>query len=392
MLLKALQEMFMNTISIVGSHCVGCRSCEQVCPKKCISIHENEEGFLYPEIAADKCVNCGQCLTHCPAQTVKMHTPMAAYGLKNKNTERIMQSASGGASDLIAQYIVSNHGVVFGCAYTSELEVRHIAVDNSAELHRIQSSKYVQSDTGDCYAQAKEALKAGRTVLFTGTPCQIAGLFAFLGRDYEKLFTLDLICHGVPSPEFLRKYFAYKKRKLGENLLKYNFRSKAHRGWGTQYLIETKTKTKTNLLSLDKYGKHFMSGDCYRECCYQCKFAGTNRVSDITVGDFWGIQKCDPEFFSEKGVSSVIVNTPKGQFLMENISQYADIISCSMDDVLIRQGNLVSPTKRPDARDTFYNNIKEDDFIDRLKVGFCLKDRLKAVLPRKLTALLKRFV
>ena len=384
----------MNTISVVRSQCVGCRSCEQVCPKKCISICENKEGFLYPEIASDACVNCGLCLKHCPTKAVKLQPPQANYGLKNKNTEQIMQSASGGASDLFAQYIISNHGVVFGCAYTSGSEVKHIAVDNAEDLYRIRSSKYVQSDLGDSYSQAERALRSGRIVLFTGTPCQIAGLYAFLGKDYENLFTVDLICHGVPSPKLLKRYFEYKERKLGEKIVKYNFRSKAKRGWGTQYLFEIKTKTQnqTGLLSLDKYGKHFMAGDCYRECCYQCRFATTNRVSDITVGDFWGIQKCAPEFFSEKGVSSLLVNTSKGRSLVDSISQHADMISCSLEDVLIRQGNLVSPTRRPSARDTFYNNVNDDDFIDRLKVGLCLKDRVKAVLPRKVVAQLKRFI
>lgn len=382
----------MNNISRIGLKCVGCRSCEQVCPKKCVNIKENAEGFLYPEITANKCIECGLCIGHCPAEKVKLHTPLKTYGLKNKNKDRIMDSASGGASDLIAQYIVSNGGIVFGCAYTSELEVKHIIIDKSKELHRIQSSKYVQSDTGNCYTKAKEYLKSGKTVLFTGTPCQIAGLYSFLGKDYENLYTLDLICHGVPSPGFLKKYFEYTEKKLKEKIIKYNFRSKAKRGWGKHYLIETKTKTKSGNFSLDKYGKHFDAGDCYRECCYKCGFASTNRVSDITVGDFWGIQKSNAEFFSENGVSSLIVNTAKGQFLVESISQSADIVSCSLDDVLIKQGNLISPTRRPPARDLFYRNIQEDDFIDDLKVGLCLKERVKAMLPKEVVAQLKKFM
>lgn len=385
----------MNNIECIGLKCVGCRSCEQICPKNCIEFKENQEGFLYPNINNDICVQCGLCLKHCPMneKNNQCNSPLKTYALKNKDQNRIMQSASGGASDIIAQYIISIGGIVFGCAYTDNLKVKHILVDKFQDLYKIQSSKYVQSNIGNCYLQVKELLDNNKIVLFTGTPCQIAGLYSFLGyKEYENLYTIDLICHGVPSPKFLDKYFDYMSKELSEPILEYNFRSKDNRGWGTQYLIKTKTKTKTKtkILSLDKYGKHFMSGDCYRESCYQCKYANTNRVSDITIGDFWGIQKCYPEFFSEKGVSSIIVNTQKGENLIKKLSLNVDIMECTLDDVLIKQGNLIKPTLRNASRDTFYKNIQDDNFIDNIKVGLCLKDRIKSIIPKKIVNKLKQ--
>lgn len=385
----------MNSISIIGLKCVGCRSCEQICPKNCIEIKENEEGFLYPNINNDTCVHCGLCLKHCPIndKNNQCNSPLKTYALKNKDINRIMQSASGGASDVIAQYIVSIGGSVFGCAYTDNLKVEHILIDKLEDLYKIQSSKYVQSNIKDCYFQAKKLLDNNKIVLFTGTPCQIAGLYSFLGyKQYDNLYSIDLICHGVPSPKFLNKYFEYMRKKMGEPILEYNFRSKDNRGWGTQYLIKTKTKTKTKtkILSLDKYGKHFMLGDCYRESCYQCKYATTNRVGDITIGDFWGIQKCNPRFFSENGVSSVIVNTKKGEWLINHV-QNVDIIECTLNDVLIKQGNLVKPTLRTVSRDTFYNHLNENNFIENLKVGLSIKNRLKSIIPKKIIRFFKQF-
>ncbi len=376
----------------IGNECVGCRSCEQACPVNCISFGENEEGFIYPVVDNNKCVNCGVCLKKCPsAVESKYNVPLETYGLKNKNQDRIMNSASGGASDVMAQYIIDNGGVVFGCAYTENLKVKHIEVTEKEDLEKLQSSKYVQSDTLNCYSKVKEELETGKKVLFTGTPCQIDGLYSFLGnnRQHENLCTIDIICHGVPSPLLLEKYFSYMERKLKQPILKYNFRSKEKHGWGTQYLLKTNTKTKTKMLSLDKYGKSFLHGDCYRECCYMCKYSCTNRVSDITIGDFWGVQKCHPEFFSSKGVSSVIVNTEKGQNLIRNIADKVELISCTIDEVKIKQGNLISPTRRPEERESFYKNFGDDNFFDKLKVGICFKERIKSIIPSFIVQKLK---
>ena len=373
----------MANISRIQDRCYGCRSCEQICPKSCIQMKPTKEGFLYPTVDGKSCIQCGVCLKTCPASKSGIHRnqPQQVYAFKNKNTEEIMHSASGGAADVATSVVLKQNGVVYGAAYDPGFAVKHIEVVDESGKRQLQSSKYVQSDINDCYLKAREALNHGRKVLFTGTPCQIAGLYSFLGGDVSNLFTLDLICHGVPSPKFFEKYVEYQQRKLKENIIYYNFRSKDKRGWGTQYLIKTKTKTKTKILALDRYGKHFMNGDCYRECCYQCPFANIERTGDITVGDFWGIAKSHPKFNSPKGVSSVFVNTLKGQQLFECMRAYANIEKATLEEGMVKQGNLVHASIRPSQRDTFYEQIDQPCFIDKLHVGLQARARLKTILP-----------
>ena len=382
----------MKNISDVKNNCVGCRSCEQVCPKNAIVIKEREDGFLYPYVDQDKCINCSLCVKHCPTQLPKNSSvvPLKVFAFRNKNDAQIMQSASGGVGALAAQEIIKEGGIAYGVSYDKSFGVKHIRVDCLSDLPQIQSSKYVQSDTGDTYSQVQKDLQSGKMVLYTGTPCQIAGLYSFLGKEYEKLYTIDLICHGVPSPKFFKKYLEFQDRKTDGEIIYFNFRSKDKRGWGTQYLLKTKTKTKTKTLSLDRYGKHFMKGDCYRESCYQCEYANIHRVGDLTIGDFWGIGKSHPDFYSEKGVSSVFVNTEKGKRLFNSIKDEAWVINATLEEAMVKQGNLVHPTKRPLERDTFYRDINCDDFIDNLNVGLQLKDRVKSIIPRNLVRILKQ--
>ena len=382
----------MKNISNVKNSCVGCRSCEQVCPKRAITMKEQEDGFLYPYIDEERCIECALCVKHCPTQMKKNNSimPISVFAFRNKNDAQVLQSASGGVGVLTAQKIIEKSGVSYGVAYDAVFCAKHIRVDDLSELPRIQSSKYVQSDTGDTYSQVQKDLQSGKMVLYTGTPCQIAGLYSFLGKEYEKLYTIDLICHGVPSPKFFKKYLEFQNRKTDGKTIYFNFRSKDKRGWGTQYLLKTKTKTKTKTLSLDRYGKHFMKGDCYRESCYQCEYANIHRVGDLTIGDFWGIGKSHPDFYSEKGVSSVFVNTEKGRRLFDSIKDEAWVINATLEEAMVKQGNLVYPTKRPLERDTFYRDINCDDFIDNLNVGLQLKDRVKSIIPRNLVRILKQ--
>ncbi len=381
----------MENISKIGDRCVGCKSCEQTCPRQCISMEDNEEGFWYPVVNEHNCVECKLCLKKCPLENLKFHRnkPKEVWAWRNKNDVDIMRSASGGAADSAARTVLQMGGVVYGASYDEYLVVNHIEITDEAERDKLQSSKYVQSDLRDCYSKVKHRLEEGKTVLFTGTPCQIAGLYAFLGGEPENLYTLDLICHGVPSPKFFKKYLEYQSKIMAGKVIYFNFRSKDKRGWGTQYLLKTKTKTKTKTLSLDPYGKRFMDGDCYRESCYQCAYANTSRVADLTVGDFWGIAKSHPKFNSPKGVSSVFVNTEKGQKLFEMMRPLADIEEASLEEAMVKQGNLVHPSSRLATRNTFYKGIDELNFVEHIKIGLQPKARLKSVLPNKLIQMLK---
>lgn len=385
----------MSNISVIGKACVGCRSCEQICPKSAILFKENNEGFLYPHVNQDMCVDCSLCVKQCPTakiESFKGNMPISIYAFRNKDDSQIMLSASGGVGVLAAQIIIETGGIVYGAAYDESLHVKHIRIDNLSELSRLQSSKYVQSDTNECYKQAQSDLNEGKIVLFTGTPCQIEGLKYFLGKSYSNLYTIDLICHGVPSPKLFQKYLEWQNKKMKDKVVYFNFRSKDRRGWGTQYqyLLKTKREIETKILAFDKYGKHFMNGDCYRESCYQCAYANIHRVGDLTIGDFWGIIKYHPEFYSRKGVSSVFVNTKHGQELFDMIRNCAWIIPATLEEAMSRQENLVHPTQRTKARDTFYACIDNEDFFDKLKVGLQFKNRIKAIFPHKLILFLKK--
>ena len=347
----------MENISIIGKSCVGCRSCEQVCPVKCISVNENKEGFLYPSVDENTCIHCGKCIKSCPVKNEALHRnqPASVWALTNKNDQNIMNSASGGASDILVRSIINDDGVAYGAAYDQNFVVHHMEVASTDDARKIQSSKYVQSDTRNVYSEVKQRLAEGKKVLFTGTPCQVAGLYAFLGGDKEGLYTADIICHGVPSPKFFKKYVEYMDRVLDGKIIYYNFRSKAKRGWGTQYLLKTKTKTKTKTLSLDRYGSHFMASDCFREC----------------------------------GVSSVFVNTDKGNELLPIIQQNGRVKKATLQEGLVKQGNLVQPSSRPASRDHFYDHIDDPDFIDNMKVGLKMKERVKTLLPAGVVKMIK---
>ena len=382
----------MNNISITGEACVGCRSCEQTCPKKCIIMTENHEGFLYPIVQERECIGCGLCIKVCPCEQINVlgHIPFQTFALRNKDEQSLFRSASGGAATAAALSILKRHGIVYGASYDNELCVKHIKVSTSKDLEKLQSSKYVQSDTGNCYSEVKKFLLSGNTVLFSGTPCQIDGLYAFLGKKYENLYTIDLICHGVPSPKLLRNYFKYQEKRLGEKVCYYNFRSKEKRGWGTHYLLKSKSKSETKALSLDKYGKQFLSGNCYRECCYKCRYANTVRMGDITVGDFWGIYKNHPEIISTYGVSSVFLNTQKGKTLLNSIENTVFLKEVTLGEAMVKQCNLLRPTHRPRSRDNFYKNIDNDNFFENLRIGIQIISRVKSKIPNSLLLYLKR--
>ena len=382
----------MNTIAKIGLDCVGCRSCEQSCPQGCIAMKSNQEGFLYPVIHQSSCIQCGMCLRSCPVHVSlpEERRPLAVYACKQKDQDALFRSASGGASDAAVRSVLQRGGVAYGAAYDANLTVGHIEVTAQEDRRKLQSSKYVQSDLRDSFSRARRRLQEGKIVLFTGTPCQIAGLYAFLGKPMEGLYTIDLICHGVPSPELFAQYLRYQGQKLGEPVEQYSFRAKDRRGWGTQYLLQTESKTKSQPLALDKYGNHFFAGDCYRECCYRCRYAGLNRPADLTLGDFWGIEKSHPDFNEPLGVSAVLVNTEKGQQLLSWMQESVELMPASLEQVLQKQENLRQATPRPRKRDTFYRNLKQPDFFAKISVGFQWKERIKQLLPPETIRKIKR--
>ena len=341
-------------IDRIGNKCTGCYSCVNICPKNCIRMVENEEGFWFPQIDSGVCVGCNLCEKHCPVLNElpihKKEEDVKVYAFIHKDENVRKNSSSGGAFSAIAEYVLSQGGVVFGAAFDEKFDVCHICVDNISELSRLRGSKYVQSRIGNTYQQAEKYLKTGRMVLFTGTACQTSGLIAYLGRDYENLITQDLICHGVPSPMAWRKYIQLREQLERSKVKRIFFRDKSYgwHNWHIAFWFENGAEYKQNQRD-DMMIMSFLRGKCSRECCYDCKFKQKVRLADFTLADFWGIEHLAPELNDEKGVSSVYVNSEKAARIIQAVRSRADFREMDLDSAVSYNLAMVeSETMRSD--------------------------------------------
>ena len=349
-------NLFKNKID-----CCGCGACENVCPKNAISMLEDEDGFLYPRIDDTACIRCKKCTKVCAFQNIdELHTPINAYAAISKNRKQASESASGGIFSAIAERIIKENGIVFGATFTKDYGVEHRYIDELDELLYLQGSKYVHSRIGDSYKKVKIFLEEGKPVLFSGTPCQVAGLYAYLGKEYENLFTIDIICHGVPSEKMFRSYIQYLEEKYNGILTFFTFRDKKL-GWGIngRMTVKTQNKKEKNITlwqSGSSYLFYFIKGWIYRENCYHCKYACKNRPGDITIGDFWGIERQHPDYIGKNGwdesngISSVIVNTDKGKTLLNKCENVLELKNSTFDDIAIGNAQLNKPCTEPGGR------------------------------------------
>lgn len=309
-----------NTISCLNpADCCGCGACRNICPKGAIKMEYDGEGFLSPRIDDALCIDCGLCKKACPAMNASYANDKdpECFAIWADDAVR-MKSSSGGMFTLVADYIFSLGGVVCGAAYDENFFVEHICITDPADLDKLRGSKYVQSNTKQCYREIKQYLDADRYVLFTGCPCQVAGLYGYLGKDYEKLYTLDLICHGTPSPLAFQKYIDDLHDR--EKIQTISFRDKAAFGWSTEMNIFYKDGSKyLDTCGHDPYYRMFLPCLAMRRSCSTCKYTTLPRQADISIGDFWGISKHDPEFDDHKGTSLVLVNNDRGRYLMRKI-------------------------------------------------------------------------
>ena len=329
-------------------------------------MHPDEYGFVYPQIDSEICILCGACKSVCSYQLeMKVNEPIHVYAAVNRNKEQLLKSSSGGVFSAIASSFLSKGGVVFGATLTFEnghANPHHIMIENIEELVKLQGSKYVQSNIGYSYQKAQEYLKNGRKVLFSGTPCQISGLYGFLRKSYENLTTIDLICHGVPNAEFFDGYIQMeaKKRKASE-VIGYSFRDK-RKGWGMIGridFVDTKEKEHSIFIParLNSYNTLFLDGYTYRENCYSCKFASPNRVSDISIGDYWGIDTEHPELMNNRdykykeGISCLLVNTDKGVRESTNICENLNLNKSKLEKVQKNNEQLSEPSMKLPQRD-----------------------------------------
>lgn len=311
--------LLINTLE----DCCGCGACAQKCPLKCIEMKEDKEGFLYPFVNDIQCIHCDLCKSVCPFyNSSDTHEPLESYSVINQNKRIREESSSGGAFSLIAEQTLRQGGVVFGAMFDNQWNVFHGCVDNIEDLRKLRGSKYVQSTIGKSYDDAKFYLNKGKQVLFSGTPCQIAGLKRFLGKDEELLTTVDFICHGVPSPKFW-KWYLYRISPRNAFISNINFRNKDN-GW-RDYNMSIDIKYYDSIVRLSCFHRNnpfmeaFLNNKSLRPSCSSCRVKSGKSHSDITLADFWNIEKVTGKEDDNKGVSLVLANTIKGKGLISTL-------------------------------------------------------------------------
>lgn len=375
--------------------CTGCGACVQRCPKECISWEERELGLRYPVNNTEMCVNCGLCEKVCsirkePVQLVNQK----AFAAVHKDSAVLDESTSGGAFTAIADAIFAMNGVVYGAAMQDGMQVEHIRIDKRDDLQKIRSSKYVQSDTGLTYQQVESDLESGRVVLYSGTPCQIDGLRQFLGKDYDSLYTADLVCHGVGSQAYFDKYMDFARKRYGK-IKTLKFRSKEFSGWSCSGIVGVDSEHASGEKKIpyrdfdNYYYSYFLSGDIYRKCCYSCKYANTKRVGDFSLGDYWGVEALHLPLSTEAGCSLVLVNNERAERLFKKITML-DKVETTIEQALHCNKQLNEATTLPNSRQ---KRIIEYEALSGEQIqkvymkeywNRVVKGRIKAMMPYKL--------
>lgn len=350
--------------------CYGCQACMQICAHKAITMVRNEEGFIYPQIDENKCTDCSMCEKVCPTQETNLisafhEVPKEVYALWNKDLEDRLASTSGGAFFLLATKVIEEGGIVYGVGYNDELMACHKRVDNVESLKLLRGSKYMQSDVNTTYKQTKEDLKAGKTVLFSGTPCQIAGLKLFLRKEYQKLIMIDLVCHGTPSPMIFKEHINYLENKYGDKIVDFKFRAKKRTGWRSyaEYVFK-RIKSVSFFWGGDYYCHAFHHGYLNRESCFSCQFSKAERISDITLSDFWGGENYSKELKKQRkyGFNLVMCNTKAGKKLVDSIADKVERRLFPVDNAIKGDIRLRSTESRSDFRNEAYKICKEKGY------------------------------
>lgn len=378
--------------------CTGCRACEQLCPKRCIRMVTDSEGFLTAKIDQGNCIDCGLCVKRCPQnrEDLRNQTAQETWAARLKDDEMLYRSASGGAFAGMALHVIHEGGVVFGVRWDKNHRAIHDKAETEGTLWPLLSSKYVQSDTGHTYSEVKALLQAGRKVLYSGTGCQIAGLKTYLNKEYDNLITVDLVCHGVTSPLLFQKYIELLAHKHHAKIEEYDFRDKSG-GWGLGYKYKYKYKYQYGISPLDPYYKHFLDGDAYRMCCYSCKYANTERCGDITIADYWGIERCHPKFFDTRGVSLVLVNSEKGKRCWHETDENFHSLKSKLEYAIKENHNLKHPTDlNMRVRSHIYKGINtltpEEYFAEKFPIHPSVAERIKNLLPMRMKLVLKKIL
>lgn len=349
----------MKIESIISEECSGCSSCSNICPKQCITMIPNEEGFLYPVTDEKKCINCNLCLNRCPSNSdvIESILPINTMGGWSLDIQKKLKSSSGGLFYALAHKIFEKKGVVVGVKLNEKYEAVHSIAKNEKELSLLLGSKYIQSNIGIVYKEVLNFCKKDIWVLFVGTPCQVAGLKRFINHDYEKLICCDIICHGVTSNSLLKSYINSTSDNIESTSI--NFRDKKE-GWNNFSISFTnKNFDKTYLINnkTDLFFKSFLSDIALRNSCYVCKTKSDNVNSDITLGDLWGVESFDHDLFlksENNGVSAVVVKSEKGQKIIEEIKKDVYLKTISFDDFYKYNPSYKLSKNKPYYRRNFY--------------------------------------
>lgn len=354
-----------------NEECYGCSACYNICPKEAIIMKADSEGFKYPIIDFKKCIECNICKKTCPygkdnvsnEETKHYQFEQLYYAVKNKDRKIVFESSSGGIFTALATYILSRKGNVYGVSFDSGFKIIHKKGIDENDLELFRGSKYVQSDMNEIIKDIEKDISEGTEVLFSGTPCQVSGVLKYFNIKKiptSKLLTCDFVCHGVSSPLIWKDYVEYLEEKYGGKLINFTFRNKDE-GWKNFSSVATLSGgTRVKFKNKDSYQNIYNSLYITRPSCYKCQFTSYSRASDITIADFWNIEKSLPHFSDNEGVSLCMVNTPRGLELFEAIKE--NIIyekSCKEDTW---QPHLQYPIVRPKYRDKFWMNYNSTNF------------------------------
>ena len=335
--------------------CTGCFACMNACPRDAIHVSEDRYGKTIPQIDAVKCVNCGLCRKACPELNVPaLHEPLSCLAAWTNVPEDREKSTSGGVATALSRVIMKENGAVFGCAYGKNLVPEIRQADSEDDLRLFRGSKYVQSFTGFSYREVRECLKNGQKVLYIGTPCQISGLKQFIGKNDENLFTVDIICHGGTPVKYLQDYVW---NKVGKNADRVTFRDTDDYGKNSFRVFSGEKQLFDSLSYKDYYYESFLKGLTYRDNCYSCKYASAKRVSDLTVGDFWGINRNTLRQKTDNRISVVLVNTAHGHDLMKMAEEILHMEERDISEAVDGNKQLRSPSVAPEDRQVFLDNL-----------------------------------
>ncbi len=381
--------------------CVGCGVCAAGCPKNCISMQEDAEGFVRPDIDSSYCINCGLCSRMCPQNHKFEKHSAVLYMAWNKNRDILMASSSGGMFTAVAEWVLKQNGAVVGVAFNPVTkDVYHDIVFSSEDLDKLRLSKYYQSETKHIYSMVKYLLESGQMVLFTGTACQVAAMKSYLGdmANSELLLTMDILCHGVANKKTVSAYIKDREKQYNKKIINFRFRIKEGiEGWqlgsGTRMKLFFEDGTsEAQDKFLDTYFIGFNSNIFLRESCYQCKYCGQARIADFTVGDFWGVnaEKVGKQQMYE-GVSVVLINTEKADMILGKLKDDLYIEKINPIEAVPYNRALTEPNRRPAARSHFFalmNKYGFDRAVKKLNRKYYIKKHIKAVmsllLPRKM--------